>query len=272
LLCGDSTDGQQMRRVMDGELAAAVITDPPYGVSYVGKTSDALPVHNDGAETLLPLLDAALTSACELCVAGGCWYVAAPAGPQFFDFATVLTKLGIWRQTLVWVKHALVLGRSDYHYQHEAIFHGWKPGADHRLPPDYPEDKGGDFRTEHGSIVYGWKPDGPHQPPPDRKQTTLWCFDRPAASREHPTMKPVALFERMIANSTQGGALVLEPFMGSGTTLIACERLGRRCFGLEISPQYCDVIVKRWENFTGQKAQLASAGNSHGKKRKAKAA
>jgi hypothetical protein len=167
LLCGDSTKGDDLRRAMNGEKAAAVITDPPYGVGYVGKTKDALPVHNDGADTLLPLLDSALTMACELCVDGGCWYVAAPAGPQFFDFATVLTKLGVWRQTLVWAKHAIVMGRSDYHYQHEAVFYGWKQGGEHRAPADLPaDDDEGDFRAEHDSIIYGWKPGDSHQPPP----------------------------------------------------------------------------------------------------------
>jgi len=228
LLCGDSTKAEDVGRLMGGEKAAAVITDPPYGVDYVGKTKDALPVHNDGRDTLLPLLNAALGWACERSLAGACWYVAAPAGPQFYEFATVLRDLGIWRQTIVWAKQSLVMGHSDYHYQHESIFYGWKPG-------------------------------GPHKPPPDRKQTTLWSIDRPTASREHPTMKPVQLFAKCISNSTTVGSEIYDPFLGSGTTLIAAEQLNRRCFGMEISPSYCDVIVKRWENLTGKKATRESA-------------
>lgn len=226
LLCGDSTKAEDVAKLMDGDTAAAVLSDPPYGVSYVGKTKDALEVHNDGRETLGPLLRESLGLASEHCHAGGIWYIAAPAGPQFLEFAVVLTDMGIWRQTLVWAKQSLVMGHSDYHYQHEAIFYGWKPGAGHKAPPD-------------------------------RKQTTLWHYDRPTSSREHPTMKPVALFAKMIENSTTVGSLIYEPFGGSGTTLIAADQLNRKCYGMEISPQYCDVIVKRWENLTGEKATLA---------------
>ena len=225
LLCGDSTKADNVSKVLGGRVVHAIITDPPYGVDYVGKTKAALPVHNDGRETLLPLLRDSLSLAKDACVNGGVWYVAAPAGPQFYEFATVLLELEIWRQTLVWAKQSLVMGHSDYHYQHEAVFYGWKPGAAHKAPPD-------------------------------RKQTTLWHFDRPTASRDHPTMKPVALFAHMLKNSTTAGSHVYEPFGGSGTTLIAAEQLGRHCSAVEISPAYCDVIVKRWETLTGQKAEL----------------
>ena len=223
VLCGDSTKAEDVGRLMAGDTADSVISDPPYGVCYVGKTKDALKVHNDGRETLGPLLKESLGLANQHCHAGGIWYIAASAGPQFLEFAVVLTDMGIWRQTLVWAKQSLVMGHSDYHYQHEAIFYGWKPGAVHKAPPD-------------------------------RKQTTLWHYDRPTSSREHPTMKPVALFAKMIENSTTVSSLIYDPFLGSGTTLIAAEQLGRKCYGMEISPAYCDVIVKRWENLTGKKA------------------
>lgn len=228
LLCGDSTKAEDVARAMDGQKAALCLTDPPYGVDYVGKTKDALPVRNDGRDTLLPLLTASLGLVVTQTRPGACWYVAAPAGPQFYDFATVLRDLGVWRQTLVWAKQSLVMGHSDYHYQHESIFYGWTPGASHK-------------------------------PPPDRKQTTMWSFDRPTASREHPTMKPVALFARAVENSSTVGSLVIDPFLGSGTTLIAAEQLGRKCYGLEIDPGYCDVIVARWEKLTGKKAQRVPA-------------
>jgi len=224
LLCGSAVSSEDVDRLLNNAIASAVITDPPYGVSYVGKTADALPVHNDGKETLLPLLTDAFRIAFERCLPGAVWYVSAPAGPQFYDFASVLKSLEIWRQTLVWAKQTLVMGHSDYHYQHEAIFYGWKPGAAHKSPPD-------------------------------RKQTTLWFYDRPTASPDHPTMKPVGLFAKMIENSTVAGDVIYEPFCGSGTTLIAAERLGRRCFGLEISPQYCDVIIRRWAEYTGKQAK-----------------
>jgi site-specific DNA-methyltransferase (adenine-specific) len=224
LLCGDSTKAEDVERLMAGAKADAVVTDPPYGVSYVGKTKDAL----------LPLLRESLGLAFSNTSAGAVWYVAAPPGPQFYDFATVLLEFEVWRQTIVWAKQSLVMGHSDYHYQHEAIFYGWTPGAT-------------------------------HQAPPDRKQTTLWQYDRPTASREHPTMKPVALFAKMLENSTGKQSNVYEPFCGSGTTLIAAEQLGRKCYGMEISPQYCDVIVQRWETLTGKKAELE--GKKRGKTR-----
>ena len=231
VLCGDSTKAEDVGRLMGGDTAAAVLSDPPYGVSYVGKTKDALEVHNDGRETLGPLLRESLGLASEHCHAGGIWYIAAPPGPQFLEFAVVLTDMGVWRQTLVWAKQSLVMGHSDYHYQHEAIFYGWKPGAGHKAPPD-------------------------------RKQTTLWHYDRPTSSREHPTMKPVALFAKMIENSTTVSSLIYDPFGGSGTTLIAAEQLGRKCYGMEISPAYCDVIVNRWQNATNKIAVHAITGKS----------
>jgi site-specific DNA-methyltransferase (adenine-specific) len=224
LLCGDSTKREDVDRVLGGERPATTCSDPPYGVEYVGKTKDALTVRNDGAAGLRQLLTDSLGHAFDVCLEGAVWYVAAPAGPQFEDFAAVLSKLGVWRQTLVWVKDSMVLGRSDYHYRHEAIFYGWKPGKAHREPPD-------------------------------RTQTTVWEVPRPKASREHPTMKPVALYARMLKNSTTVGSVVYEPFCGSGTTLIAAEQLGRRCYGIEIDPGYCDVVVARWEAFTGRKVE-----------------
>lgn len=214
LLCGDSTIEDTFKILMPTQLAAAVVTDPPYGVDYVGKTKSKLVVHNDGAETLLPLIQSALSISFSKSLPGAIWYVAAPPGPQFFDFATVLRGLEVWRQTIVWVKQSLVLGHSDYHYQHECIFYGWKPG-------------------------------GVRKQPPDRKQTTVWNFDRPTKSVEHPTMKPVGLFAKMMENSTSVGSEVLDPFLGSGTTMVAAHQLGRRCYGIELSPKYCQVIVDR---------------------------
>ena len=227
LLCGDSTKPEDLARLMDGERADLVWTDPPYGVSYVGGTEDALTIANDElqGEDLERFLRAALTNAAAACRPGVCWYVAAPAGPNFLPFARVLTDLVIWRQTLVWAKDALVLGRSDYHYRHEAIFYGWTPGA-------------------------------AHQPPPTRDQDTIWECPRPRVSEDHPTTKPTALVARAIENSSQRGAVVLDVFCGSGTTILASEQNRRRARGMELDPRYCDVIVKRWQAATGKAATL----------------
>ena len=129
------------------------------------------------------------------------------------------------RHELIWVKHQMVFGRCDYHYKHEPI-------------------------------LYGWKQDGTHEWRSDRKQVSVLEFDRPKRSDEHPTMKPVGLVAYLLGNNTTSGESVLDTFCGSGTTLIAAEQLGRKCYGMEISPAYCDVIVKRWENLTGKKAVL----------------
>jgi site-specific DNA-methyltransferase (adenine-specific) len=231
LLCGDSTNAADVDRVMAGENAALCLTDPPFGVSYVGKTAHALEIENDSEEGLRPLLEAALGQALRVCRPGAVWYVAAPAGPQFAAFAGVLGGLGVWRQTLAWVKDSMVLGHSDYHYRHEAFFYGWTPGASHRAPPD-------------------------------RTKTSVLEFARPKASREHPTMKPLALWAELMANSTARGDLCYEPFSGSGTSIITAEQLGRRCHAIEIDPRYVDVGVRRWQKQSGLDAVLDGDGRS----------
>ena len=236
LMCGDATSKADMVILMDGKMADMVIlmdgkmadmvwTDPPYGVSYVGKTKDALEIDNDDLKPaeLESFLSAAFTLANEYIQSGGAWYVAAPPGPLFTAFAHPLAALGIWRQTLVWVKSVFVMGRSDYHYRHEAIFYGWKPGGTHYFVDD-------------------------------RTQDTVWEFDKPSRNAEHPTMKPIPLIVRAINNSSLKDQVVLDTFGGSGSTLIASEQTGRQCFMMELDPHYVDVIVQRWEQYTGQKA------------------
>jgi DNA modification methylase len=227
LLCGDSTDEDSFARVLTGKRADLVWTDPPYGVSYTGKTDEALTIENDElvGDDLEALLAESLGHVVAACRAGAVWYVAAPAGPNFLPFAKVLTSLGVWRQTLVWAKDAFVLGRSDFHYRHEAIFYGWAPGA-------------------------------AHQPPPTRTQDTIWEVARPKASREHPTMKPLELVVRALETSCNRGDLVLDPFGGSGTTLLAAESTGRAAHLIELDSRYCDVVVRRWEQATGKTALL----------------
>lgn len=233
LMCGDSTSVDAVETLMAGVKADCVWTDPPYGVSYVGKTSEALTIENDDLNdvNLTNFLRAALGCAFTACKDGAVWYVAAPPGTPFHCFGTVLKDLKVWRHTLAWVKSVFALGRSDYHYQHEAIFYGWKPGAAHKWTSD-------------------------------RKQSSTLNFDKPHRNDVHPTMKPVELVEYCIGNSSDRGDVVLEPFGGSGTTLIACEKTKRNCYTLEISPTYCDVILKRWQDFTGKKAVLESNGKT----------
>jgi len=231
LLCGDSTLEDDVARLMLDEQADLVLTDPPYGVEYVGKTGDALTIENDGVDGLEGLLRASLTLALGATKPGAVWYVAAPAGPQFGIFGAVLTELGVWRQTLAWIKDSMVLGHSDYHYRHEAIFYGWSPGS-------------------------------PHRAPPDRTRTSVLEFDRPKASREHPTMKPLALWAELMGNSTSRGDLCYEPFSGSGTGIVTAEQLQRRGRAIEIDPRYVDVAVLRWQALTGAEAVLEGDGRT----------
>lgn len=232
LLCGDSTRAEDVETVMGGA-ASMLWTDPPYGVNYVGKTKDALQISNDGTEGLAALLVGAFTNAREHLEPGSPFYIAHPAGAQAVTFWLAAAEAGLQiHKGLVWVKDTMVLGHADYHYRHEPILYGWTPG----------EGRSGRGRHE-GSRWYG-----------DHAQTTVFEIPRPKASRDHPTSKPTALIEAHLANSSLPGAVIYEPFLGSGSTLIACERLGRRCYAIELEPRYVDVAVRRWEEYTGGEA------------------
>jgi DNA modification methylase len=229
LLCGDATEPDDVARLMAGERAACLWTDPPYGVEYVGKTADALTLANDDPGGLEGLLRAAFANAADALLPGAPFYVAYPAGPLALVFQRAASEAG-WRvrQTLVWVKDALVLGHSDYHFRHEPALYGYLPGGEGR-------------RGRGGAGWYG-----------DDAQTTVFEVARPKASPDHPTCRPVALIASMLANSTRPGDPVLDLFAGSGSTLAACEDLGRVCYLMELDPRYCDVIVRRWEDLTGE--------------------
>ena len=222
LVCGDSTDPTVLRTLMGTDVADMVWTDPPYGVSYVGKTADALTIDNDRLDenALGEMLDSVFASLVEVCRPGATWFVTSPPGPLMLVFGQALAKQGIWRQTLTWVKDTIVLGHSDYHYRHEPMFYGWVPGA-------------------------------AHQEPPDRKGDSVWEFDRPKRNREHPTMKPVALIEKCIENHTDRGDVIVDPFGGSGSTLVAAHATGRTANLIELDPRYVDVICLRFARLTG---------------------
>ena len=254
MLCGDATAADDVERVLAGDTADMVWTDPPYGVSYVGKTAEALTIDNDAlqGQALADLLEQAFANAFAACRPGGAWFVTAPGGPNFVIFGQVLMQFGIWRQTLIWLKDIFVLGRADYHAKHEPLFYGWKPGDPANPTPETYEP-----------ILYGWRPGAPHEPPPDRKQDSVWEFPRPRRSLEHPTMKPVGLIERAITNHTELGAVVLDPFAGSGSTLIAAHKAGRTACVLALDPIYADVICARWQAITGERPMLASTGKAH---------
>ncbi len=227
LVCGDSTEPTSARAALEGLQASMVWTDPPYNVDYVGKTKNALKIQNDKMEDSVfrNFLAKAFTVMAEVTRPGGAIYVA-HADSEGYNFRGAMRDAGwLVKQCLIWKKSSLVMGRQDFHWIHEPILYGWKPGNSH----------------------YWYN---------DRKQTTVLEFARPSKSPDHPTTKPVDLIEYCIGNNTKPGEIVFDAFGGSGSTLIACEKLGRKARLVELDPAYCDVIVERWEKYTGQKAKL----------------
>jgi DNA modification methylase len=228
LLCGDATDPEQLARLLERAQVEVLWTDPPYGLDYVGKTKQALRISNDNPAGLADLLRSALAAIDRVLAPSGRFYIASPAGLPGLTFRQAVVEAG-WHlhQTLVWAKQTPVLSHCDYLYAHEDVLYGWKPG------PGRP-GRG----RQRGSRWYG-----------NNAQRSVFFVDRPARSTEHPTMKPVSLIEAMLKNSSRRTDLVLDPFAGSGSTLIACESLGRRCLAVEIEPRYCDVIRRRYEDY-----------------------
>ena len=234
LLIGDCTDSATVARVMGGELAECLWTDPPFGTQTIGKTPAHLRIDNDDPEGSDAVIAAAFRVA--PMAPSAPFYVAAPTGPRGLNFRLALAAAG-WRlhQELVWVKHTFVLGHSDYQLQHEGILYGYLPGP------------GRSGRGRHaGSRWYG-----------DNAQASVLTYPKPAANRSHPTAKPVGLVEQCVRNSSKPGDIVFDGFVGGGTTLIACERLRRRCFALERDVRYAQATIERWQAFTGRKAVRA---------------
>jgi DNA modification methylase len=227
LLVGDATDLAAVEAMLAGEQPTVVWTDPPYGVEYVGKTKDSLTIRNDGSAGLAGLLDGAFGVLSSVCAPGVPVYVA-HADTERVTFETAMLTAGLKvRQNLIWVKNTIVLGRSDYQYKHEPILYGFTPGGRGRL------GRGG--ARWHG----------------DNSQATVFEVPKPARSSAHPTMKPVALISSMLANSGGAGAVVFDPFAGSGSTLIAAHGLGMVARLVELDPSYADVICRRFEEHTG---------------------
>ncbi len=233
LMCGDSTSIEALEALTQGQLVDMWLTDPPYNVAYEGGTKEKLTIKNDemGDDQFRQFLRDAYTAADMVMKPGAVFYIWY-ADVETYNFVGAVRDAG-WKmsQILVWKKSSLILGRKDYHFMHEPCLYGWKEGAAHLWAAD-------------------------------RKQTTILEFEKPSRNGEHPTMKPVALFEYQLLNNTKGGDLVLDSFGGSGTTLIAAEKNGRVARLMELDPKYCDVIVRRWQAFTGKQAKLESDGRT----------
>lgn len=224
LMCGSSTDPQQVKTLMGGSLTDLLLTDPPYGVDYVGGTGMMIENDNLAGDEFLQFLRDAFDAADQVMKPGAAFYIwHADSNGAIFRNACSLVGWKV-RQCLIWVKNTIVMGRQDYQWKHEPCLYGWKGGAAH-----------------------DWEN--------DRKQTTVLEYDKPLKSELHPTMKPVPLFDYQMKNNTKAGAIVLDLFAGSGTTIIAAEQNGRCAYCMELDPKYCDVIIDRWESFTGEKAE-----------------
>ena len=233
VMCGDSTSVDAMQTLVQDQLVDMWLTDPPYNVAYEGGTKEKLTIQNDsmGDEQFRQFLRDACVTADTVMKPGAVFYIW-HADSEGYNFRGACRDAEwIVRQCLIWKKSSLVMGRQDYHWKHEPCLYGWKDGAGHLWAAD-------------------------------RKQTTILEFDKPSRNGEHPTMKPVALFEYQMLNNTKGGDIILDSFGGSGTTLLAAEKNGRHSRLMELDPKYCDVIVKRWQDFTGQKAKLESSGQT----------
>lgn len=234
LMCGDSTDASQVAKLLGGTNIQLYLTDPPYNVAYgydgattEGHRKDGLVVLNDKMDNdkFEEFLANAFNAANANMEKGASFYIFHSDGYSYWFRKALINTVDLeLRENLIWVKNSMVLGRQDYQWRHEPCLYGWKKGASHN-----------------------WFS--------DRKQTTVMEFDRPTKSVEHPTMKPIPLFAYLIQNSSQEGWNVYDSFGGSGTTIMACEQLGRNGFSMELDPHYCDVIINRWETYTGKKAE-----------------
>jgi site-specific DNA-methyltransferase (adenine-specific) len=234
LICGDSTLLNSYEKLFGENKADLLMTDPPYNVDYEGGTKDKLTILNDSKSDndFLQFLTDAFNN-CAINLKLGCSFYIFHSDWFGLEFRQSIKNTDLeMKQNLIWQKNSLVIGRQDYQWQHEPCLYGWKKGATH-----------------------SWYS--------DRKQTTIIKFDRPTKSKLHPTMKPVGLIEYLIKNSSKQEDIILDPFLGSGTTLMACEKLQRFCYGIELDPKYCDVIIKRWQQFTGKEAIHEQSGKTY---------
>ena len=245
LMCGDSTSIDAIETLMQGQFADMWLTDPPYNVALGfdetpeqakkrNRRTDGLTVKNDKMDndSFRQFLRDSYSAADANMKAGAVFYIW-HADSEGYNFRGAASDIG-WkiRQCLIWRKSSLVMGRQDYHWMHEPCLYGWKEGAGHLWASD-------------------------------RKQTTIFDFVKPSRNGQHPTMKPVELFEYQMLNNTKGSDIVLDSFGGSGTTIIACEKHGRIARLMELDEKYCDVIIKRWQDFSGQEAVLESTGDKY---------
>lgn len=262
LYCGDSTSAEDMAALMQGTRADLIVTDPPYNVADTGKTADALKIDNDAMDDagFKEFLSKAFAAMKEPLKAGGAFYIWY-ASRESVNFETALKENGLTvKQQLIWVKNAMTLGRQDWQWRHEPCLYGWKNGANHYwdgrrdLTTVYDEKPNYKKMNKEQLLQEITKLRGDNVP------NTIIYEDKPARNDEHPTMKPVKLFQRLIKNSSKEDDAILDPFGGSGTTIIACEKLNRTAYVNEIDPRYCDVIRRRWTQWAEENDVNAGSG------------
>ena len=234
LMCGDCREKKAVSELMNGQLADLCVTDPPYNVSYQGDTAEQLTIDNDSMEndTFLVFLRQVFRYMFQVMKPGAGIYVF-HADSEGGNFRVAFKQAGFkFAQCCIWSKNSICLGRQDYQWQHEPVLYGWKPGAAHT-----------------------WNS--------DRKQTTIWNFDKPLRNAVHPTMKPIALMAYPVGNSSVPGAIVIDFFSGSGSTIMACQQVDRICYAMEIDPRYADATVHRFKTlFKNQPVQLVRDGET----------
>jgi site-specific DNA-methyltransferase (adenine-specific) len=214
LLCGDSTDSDQVAKLMNGQKADMVHTDPPYNIDYEGGSKKREKIANDKLDDFPKFLYDVYTTLATALKKGGAIYVW-HASSETHNFIQQFLNAGfLFKSYIVWNKNNSTFGRSDYHWKHEPCIYGWLDGASHKWCGD-------------------------------RKQTTVWDIDRPSRSDQHPTMKPIPLCSKPLENSSDIGDIILDVFLGSGSTMVAAHQINRKCYGMELDPKYCDVIVNR---------------------------
>ena len=256
LLCGDSTSQEDVLKLMQGKKADLLLTDPPYNVAI--SNSEGLTIENDNMskEDFKIFINAAMKNASEVLKEGGAFYIwYGDIEDIAFRTACFNNQLTI-KQCLIWVKNNFNLGRQDYQWKHEPCLYGWKEGASHYFIDDRTQDTIIEDKVNYQSMTKEQLKDYIKELLEDRVSTTVIKEDKPLKNTEHPTMKPLKLMGRLIKNSSIRNEIVVDLFGGSGSTLITCEELERVCFMMEYDPKYCDVIVKRWETLTGEKAEI----------------
>lgn len=275
LMCGDATILSDVEKLADEKLASMIFTDPPYNVDYTGGTSEQLKIKNDKMkdQAFYQFLYDSFINMFAVTSAGGAIYIC-HADSEGLNFRKALMDSGwMLKQCIIWIKNAFVMGRQDHHWQHEPILYGWKPGRRHSWYGGrkqstvikaedgvFVNTKGDGFQITFNNGIQKVVLDVPEYnivAAYSDEVTTTWQIEKPLRNGEHPTMKPIKLCARAISNSSRPSDIVLDLFGGSGSTLIACEQLNRICYMMELDPVYCDVIIKRWEEFTGEKAILA---------------